>query len=63
MAKKTKSKPMQEILNRLQLFEYITIDVFDESVILHEPVSNWPHCDCLISFHSTGMLIAQCDNL
>nr|CAB3253040.1 inositol hexakisphosphate and diphosphoinositol-pentakisphosphate kinase 2 [Phallusia mammillata] len=55
MAKKTKSKPMQEILNRLDMFEYISIDVFDESVILNSPVSEWPHCDCLISFHSTDL--------
>uniref|UniRef100_H2Z6C4 Inositol hexakisphosphate and diphosphoinositol-pentakisphosphate kinase n=1 Tax=Ciona savignyi TaxID=51511 RepID=H2Z6C4_CIOSA len=54
MAKKTKSKPMQEILNRLQLFEYITILIFEEESILHKPVTEWPHCDCLISFQSSG---------
>ena len=54
MAKKTKSKPMQEILTRLQMFEYISINVFEEDVILNEPVENWPHCDCLISFQSNG---------
>ncbi|XP_053330479.1 inositol hexakisphosphate and diphosphoinositol-pentakisphosphate kinase 2 isoform X4 [Spea bombifrons] len=54
MAKKSKSKPMQEILERLSLFKYITVVIFEEDVILNEPVEKWPLCDCLISFHSKG---------
>ncbi|XP_042800454.1 inositol hexakisphosphate and diphosphoinositol-pentakisphosphate kinase 2 isoform X4 [Panthera leo] len=54
MAKKSKSKPMKEILERISLFKYITVVVFEEDVILNEPVENWPLCDCLISFHSKG---------
>ncbi|KAL5275112.1 PPIP5K2 family protein [Megaselia abdita] len=54
MAKKTQSKPMKEILTRLQEFEYIKMIVFEEDVILKEPVENWPIVDCLISFHSKG---------
>ncbi len=54
MAKKSCSKPMQEILDRLARFEYIQICVFDERVILEEAVENWPLCDALISFHSKG---------
>ncbi|CAB3364584.1 Hypothetical predicted protein [Cloeon dipterum] len=54
MAKKSQSKPMKEILTRLQEFEYLRIVVFNEEVILKEPVENWPICDCLISFHSKG---------
>ncbi|XP_044131902.1 inositol hexakisphosphate and diphosphoinositol-pentakisphosphate kinase 2 isoform X11 [Bufo gargarizans] len=54
MAKKSKSKPMKEILERLSLFKYITVVIFEEDVILNEPVENWPLCDCLISFHSKG---------
>ncbi|XP_048115476.1 inositol hexakisphosphate and diphosphoinositol-pentakisphosphate kinase 2 isoform X22 [Alosa alosa] len=54
MAKKSKSKPMKEILERLCLFKYITVVTFEEEVILNEPVENWPQCDCLISFHSKG---------
>lgn len=34
MAKKTQSKPMKEILTRLQEFEYIRMVVFDEDVII-----------------------------
>ncbi|KAM4048737.1 inositol hexakisphosphate and diphosphoinositol-pentakisphosphate kinase 2 isoform 6-T6 [Anomaloglossus baeobatrachus] len=54
MAKKSKSKPMKEILERLSLFKYITVVIFEEDVILNESVENWPLCDCLISFHSKG---------
>lgn len=34
MAKKSQSKPMKEILTRLQEFEYLKIVVFSEEVIL-----------------------------
>ncbi|XP_051972231.1 inositol hexakisphosphate and diphosphoinositol-pentakisphosphate kinase 2 isoform X5 [Xyrauchen texanus] len=54
MSKKSKSKPMKEILERLCLFKYITVVTFAEEVILNEPVEKWPLCDCLISFHSKG---------
>ena len=35
MAKKSNSRPMQEILERLALFKEIRTFVFEESVILH----------------------------
>ncbi|KAM4630608.1 inositol hexakisphosphate and diphosphoinositol-pentakisphosphate kinase 2 isoform 2-T2 [Polymixia lowei] len=54
MMKKSKSKPMTQILERLCRFEYITVVIFPEDVILSEPVDKWPLCDCLISFHSKG---------
>ncbi|XP_044000881.1 inositol hexakisphosphate and diphosphoinositol-pentakisphosphate kinase 2 isoform X18 [Aphidius gifuensis] len=54
MAKKSQSKPMKEILTRLEEFEYIKVIVFSEDVILKEPVEEWPIVDCLISFHSKG---------
>ncbi|CAK1545190.1 unnamed protein product [Leptosia nina] len=54
MAKKSQSKPMKEILTRLDEFEYIKMLVFPEEVILKKPVEEWPICDCLISFHSKG---------
>ncbi|XP_068178472.1 inositol hexakisphosphate and diphosphoinositol-pentakisphosphate kinase 2 isoform X8 [Antennarius striatus] len=54
MMKKSKSKPMTQILERLCRFEYITVVIFPEDVILSEPVDRWPLCDCLISFHSKG---------
>uniref|UniRef100_A0A1B6D4P0 Inositol hexakisphosphate and diphosphoinositol-pentakisphosphate kinase n=1 Tax=Clastoptera arizonana TaxID=38151 RepID=A0A1B6D4P0_9HEMI len=50
MARKSQSKPMKEILTRLQEFEYIKMIVFAEE----KPVHEWPIVDCLISFHSKG---------
>ncbi|XP_077561996.1 inositol hexakisphosphate and diphosphoinositol-pentakisphosphate kinase isoform X3 [Haemaphysalis longicornis] len=54
MSKKSQSKPMKEILTRLEEFEYIRTVVFPEEVILNQPVEEWPLCDCLVSFHSKG---------
>ncbi|MCJ8734283.1 hypothetical protein PDJAM_G00233650 [Pangasius djambal] len=54
MMKKSNSKPMTQIMERLCKFEYITVVIFPEEVILNEPVEKWPLCDCLISFHSKG---------
>ncbi|XP_052126915.1 inositol hexakisphosphate and diphosphoinositol-pentakisphosphate kinase isoform X1 [Frankliniella occidentalis] len=54
MAKKSQSKPMNEILTRLREFEYLKMVVFPEEVILKKPVEEWPLVDCLISFHSKG---------
>uniref|UniRef100_A0A3Q3XLS0 Inositol hexakisphosphate and diphosphoinositol-pentakisphosphate kinase n=1 Tax=Mola mola TaxID=94237 RepID=A0A3Q3XLS0_MOLML len=54
MTKKSKSKPMTQILERLCKFDYINVVIFPEDVILEEPVEKWPLCDCLISFHSKG---------
>ncbi|XP_055489228.1 inositol hexakisphosphate and diphosphoinositol-pentakisphosphate kinase 2 isoform X4 [Leucoraja erinacea] len=57
MSKKSKSKPMSEIMKRLCKFKYITTVIFEESTIQNEPVERWPLCDCLISFHSKGFLL------
>ncbi|XP_014481307.1 PREDICTED: inositol hexakisphosphate and diphosphoinositol-pentakisphosphate kinase 2 isoform X18 [Dinoponera quadriceps] len=62
MAKKSQSKPMKEILTRLEEFEYIKIIVFPEDVILKEPVEDWPIVDCLISFHSKGFPLDKAIN-
>ncbi|XP_050294497.1 inositol hexakisphosphate and diphosphoinositol-pentakisphosphate kinase isoform X2 [Anthonomus grandis grandis] len=59
MEKKTQSKPMKEILTRLQEFEYIKVIVFPEEVILHKPVEEWPVCDCLIAFQSKGFALEK----
>lgn len=64
MMKKSNSKPMTQILERLCKFDYIDVVIFPEEVILEEPVEKWPLCDCLISFHSKGknlqLLRASC---
>lgn len=59
MAKKSESRPMTEILSRLNEFELIRTVVFPESVILNSPVDEWPIVDCLISFHSKGFPLSK----
>lgn len=60
MEKKAQSKPMKEILRRLDdYFEYIKTIIFEESVILNKPIEEWPICDCLISFHSKGFPLSK----
>uniref|UniRef100_A0A8C4ZTQ0 Inositol hexakisphosphate and diphosphoinositol-pentakisphosphate kinase n=1 Tax=Gadus morhua TaxID=8049 RepID=A0A8C4ZTQ0_GADMO len=54
MTKKSNSKAMTQILERLCMFDYINVVIFPEETILEEPVESWPLCDCLISFHSKG---------
>ncbi|XP_065883522.1 inositol hexakisphosphate and diphosphoinositol-pentakisphosphate kinase 2-like isoform X2 [Dysidea avara] len=44
---------MKSILERLQ-HPNIEIVVFSESVILNDPIEDWPICDCLIAFFSVG---------
>uniref|UniRef100_A0A8B9X6P8 Inositol hexakisphosphate and diphosphoinositol-pentakisphosphate kinase n=1 Tax=Bos mutus grunniens TaxID=30521 RepID=A0A8B9X6P8_BOSMU len=41
MTKKSKSKPMTQILERLCRFDYLTVIILGEDVILNEPVENW----------------------
>ncbi|TMW67341.1 hypothetical protein Poli38472_012457 [Pythium oligandrum] len=53
MDKKARSKPMKEILSRLprRLFRVV---IFGNDTILNAPVEEWPQCDALIAFFSTG---------
>ena len=50
----TLAPPMQSILSRLRHYDHIKIVVFSDHTILHEHVSLWPICDCLIAFFSKG---------
>jgi len=52
MSKKVNSKPMGEILNRLHNYDHFEIEIFNEELILNKPITEWPKCDCLISFYS-----------
>ncbi|CAH8662878.1 unnamed protein product [Schistosoma bovis] len=54
MAKKAMSKPMKEILRRMDKFQHIKIIIFDEKMILDSPIESWPICDALVSFYSEG---------
>lgn len=52
MAKKVNSKPMEAILSRLKAYDHFDIIVFSQEVILNEPITEWPRCDCFLSFYS-----------
>ena len=54
MDKKARSKPMQEIVARLQASGEFEVKPFGDDVILNKPVEDWPRCDCLLSWHSDG---------
>nr|XP_022292486.1 inositol hexakisphosphate and diphosphoinositol-pentakisphosphate kinase 2-like isoform X3 [Crassostrea virginica] len=54
MQKKSNSKPMHEILDRLEKFMQMQTMIFDEDTILNKPIEDWPIVDVLISFFSAG---------
>lgn len=59
MDKKAHSGPMTETLDRLRAFRAngwneFKVIFFGEGTILNEPVEDWPLCDALIAFFSTG---------
>lgn len=52
MDKKTKSKPMKEILTRFSA-EWFEIIIFGDECILEKPIESWPVVEVLIAFYST----------
>ncbi|KAL9933077.1 hypothetical protein V8E36_007795 [Tilletia maclaganii] len=56
MDRKARSKPMQNILNRLMAHDEVDIQIvmFGDKTLIDEPPESWPVCDVLISFFSSG---------
>ncbi|KMZ60976.1 hypothetical protein ZOSMA_55G00270 [Zostera marina] len=59
MEKKSSSAPMAQILDRLKAFGEFEIICFGDKIILEESIENWPICDCLIAFYSSGYPLAK----
>ncbi|KAE8221227.1 hypothetical protein CF319_g5381 [Tilletia indica] len=59
MDRKARSKPMQNILNRLMAHDDVDIQIvmFGDKTLIDEPPELWPVCDVLISFFSSGFPI------
>lgn len=53
MDKKARSKPMAEILSRLDE-EVFHVVFFGDEVILNQPIEEWPICHVLVAFYSKG---------
>lgn len=53
MDKKSKSKPMLAILEKInkEIFEIVS---FSDDILLNTPIETWPQCDVLIAFYSTN---------
>jgi len=50
---------MEEILHRLEQYEFFRIIIFPETTIHEKSVDEWPFCHVLISFHSKGFPLAK----
>ncbi len=59
MDKKAHSRPMNAIVERLEAYGEFDIKYFGDETILHKPITQWPTCDCLLSWHSDGFPLAK----
>lgn len=58
MDKKARSKPMAEILSRLDE-TVLRVVFFGDELILQQPIEEWPVCHVLIAFFSKGYPLAK----
>ena len=61
MDKKTRSKPMGAILDRLHRFGEFECTIFGNECILEKPVEEWPLCDVLLSWFSDGFPLEKAE--
>jgi inositol hexakisphosphate/diphosphoinositol-pentakisphosphate kinase len=59
MDQKARAAPMTEMLNRLTSFTAsglveFKVVYFGNETLLNQPVEEWPLCEALIAFYSTG---------
>ncbi|RHZ34542.1 hypothetical protein DYB37_006589 [Aphanomyces astaci] len=62
MEKKSRSKPMQEILRRLVKKKQFDLVIFTDDMILNRPIEDWPICEAIFSFYSTGFPLAKAES-
>ncbi|KAH9183335.1 hypothetical protein AeNC1_014690 [Aphanomyces euteiches] len=62
MEKKSRSKPMQEILRRLVKKKQFDLVIFTDDMILNRPIEEWPFCEAIFSFYSTGFPLAKAES-
>ncbi|ETV93146.1 hypothetical protein H310_12755 [Aphanomyces invadans] len=62
MEKKSRSKPMQEILRRLVKKKQFDLVIFTDDMILNHPIEEWPICEAIFSFYSTGFPLAKAES-
>jgi len=61
MDKKARSKPMAEILSRLDE-DLFCVVFFGDDTILNQPIEEWPECNVLIAFFSKGFPLKKAQN-
>ena len=54
MEKKLKSKPMQAIIDQLSRYNELLIIQFNQDTIINQSIDEWPICEALICFYSSG---------
>jgi len=62
MDKKARSKPVEEIVARLEAYGEFEVSIFGDGVVLGQPPEAWPVVDCLLSWHSLGFPLKKVES-